>query len=149
MTRDIRQQIDNALTILGTQRHQARGEMAQSIAMAFDALKAAGAALDEQDEQLGIVTDPERDMAAEVQRLTRALDETEARATRLEQKAAMAVAEKELEDHLHAEDKKRMKDLEKKARNLDSVLMNDDAAFGRFMENALDEQDQGGKRKKG
>ncbi len=148
MTEDIRQQIDNALTVLASQRHEARGQIAQSLSMAFDALKAAGAALDERDEQLGIVTDPERDMAAEVQRLTKELEAAKSQSQRSEQKAAMAEAEKELEDHLHAEDKKRMKVLEKKARNLDSVLMNDDAAFGRFMENALDEQDQGGKRKK-
>ena len=149
MQDDIHQQIENALRVVGAQRHQVQPQVAQTLALAFDALKAARAALDESDEQLAIVTDPERDMAVEVQRLTHELEQERARADRAEQATAVARADKEVEDLLHAEDSKRIDKLEKKAQSLDAVLMKDDGAFGRFMENALDEQDRKGGGKPG
>ena len=50
--------------------------------------------------------------------------------------------EHEVEEHLHAEDTKRLKQLEKKARDLDEILVKDKKAFAAFMEKALDDEDR-------
>ena len=138
---DIRERIENALAILAAQGHEPHA-LQRNLALAVETLRAAKGAIEERDSQLDLVTAPERDAAKEAERLRSELEAAELRVAQVEQQLALARQDQEIEVQLHDEDRRRLTTLERKAKELDTVLMEDDAAFARFMERKLDEQDE-------
>lgn len=138
---DPRRSIDNALAILGAQRGGDPRAAAQGFAVAIEALRAARAAIDDLDGQLELLTAPERNAAREAARLRGELETERRRAAGLEQDLAMLRADRDVENAVHEQDRIRLRELEKRAKEFESVIMRDDDAFGRFMESALDEDE--------
>lgn len=139
---DVYTTIENAIAILQSQAAGERGPAHRSLVLAVDTLKAAKAALQERDAELELVTAPDLKAAEEAQRLRHDKEELQVRIAGLEQELAMLRQEHEIEEHLHAEDAKRLKQLEKKARDFDDILVKDKEAFSAFMEKALDDEDR-------
>lgn len=128
--------LENAIAVMKAVRdpHAAK----QSLIPAIHALEAARAALARRDEQFESLTDPDRTAAEQV-------TELKARVARLEQELELARADaeaaeqsKELEENLHEEERQRLLKLERKAKDLDKLIMEDDDAFSRYMDRAMD-----------
>ncbi len=145
MPEDIGTAIRNALAILATPGAKAPHAIERNFQLAVETLLAARAAIEKRDSEIDLVTDPDHTAAEEAQRLRAALEKAEGRILELEQELAMAKHDAEVEQVLHAEEQKRLKTAEKKAKDLDSLLMEDDEAFKRYMDKAMDEQERKGK----
>lgn len=149
---DIRQRIANTLAILDTSGGQGSGHsvkrdpalLRRHLAMAAGTLQAAAEAIGELDSQLDAVTAPELDAVREMQRMQVQLEQAEQKVAGLELDLQMAKADIQVEEALHSEDRKRMKELEKRSKNFNKVLMEDDDAFGKFMDQAMDDQERKG-----
>lgn len=142
MADDIRTILDNALAIVRSQAVGERGPTHQALRTAAEALLAARQAIDELGEQLDLVTAPELDAAQEVRRLRAEVGRLEEKLAQVEEERERERQSRELEEHLQAEEKRRLRELERKSRDFEDTLAKDPAAFERFMERALDEQEK-------
>jgi len=141
---DVRDTIENALQVLRATRPEDRGQARQALAIAIDALEACAGAVDELERELGTVTEPELDTARELERLRAELAAARERAKGLEVELRSVQAELTAQLHLQAEDDRRRSQLERKVEDLDRLLLSDDAAFDRFMDRALEDDERGG-----
>ena len=140
----VQEVVENAIAVLRAVRdpHTAK----QSLVLAVNALESALDGIRRRDEQLEMLTSPDRSAAEEAQALRARVAELE-RELELAQADAQATEQtKALEEELHEEDRRRLKKLERKAKDLDKLLMEDDDAFSRYMDRAmdLDEERRGG-----
>jgi DNA repair exonuclease SbcCD ATPase subunit len=143
---DARASIDNALAILSAAGADEPHAVKRNLALAANALRAARDEIDALNAELDLVTAPDVDAAREVQRLERELATAQGRIAELEQASAMLRRDLDIETNVHADENRRLKELEKRAKDFESVLMEDDEAFGRFMDRALDEDERKRKR---
>jgi hypothetical protein len=145
---DVRAKIENAITILSTPAAQEPHAARRSIVLAIEALRAALGGLDEVEAELELVTSPERIAAGEVKRLQSELAEAKARAQKLDGELTKLKQKTEIEGHLHDEERKRLKDLERRAKDFDTIVLKDKDAFDQFMQRTLDRDDQKLKQRK-
>jgi chromosome segregation ATPase len=143
---DPRRTLDNALTVLrATPTNDVRA-VRQTFELVAAALEAARAALDELDAQLEAATGPGRDAIRELVALQKKVQDAAVQRAELEQRLALARADLDADRHAHAEEQRRLKELEKKTKGFEDLLMTDDEAFDRYFEKAveLDEKKRGG-----
>lgn len=141
-TEDIRSRLDSALTVLAALNTNEPHVLRRALVLAGDALRAARGALDEADDELDVLTAPDRNSAAEVVRLEKELATARDRAVALEQDLAMLRHERDLETQVQAVDRKRLADLEKRVAQYESSLLKDDDAFSRYMDKAVEEDEK-------
>ncbi|MCA8942495.1 MAG: hypothetical protein KDB80_08070 [Planctomycetes bacterium] len=136
----ILERIANAITVLSAIRdpHAAL----RQLQMAIESLTAAAKAIEARDAELDLVTAPDRDAAAEIARLRQQLEEARDQIVTAELRAVESDQEREMEAQVHADDAARLAKLERKSRDLDALLMEDEEAFGRYMDRAMDEDDR-------
>src|SRR5690606_13231703 len=95
-------------------------------------------ALDELEAQLEVVTAPERNSARDVVALGKELRAAKSKIHELEQRHALARAELDADRLLQRQDRERLTELEKKNRQYEELLMKDDDAFARYLDQAID-----------
>jgi chromosome segregation ATPase len=143
---DPRRTLDNALTVLrATPTNDVRA-VRQTFELVAAALEAARAALDELDAQLEAATGPGRDAIRELVALQKKVQDAAVQRAELEQRLALARADLDADRHAHAEEQRRLKELEKKTKGFEDLLLTDDEAFDRYFEKAVerDEKKRGG-----
>ncbi|MFO1054509.1 MAG: hypothetical protein U1F36_19990 [Planctomycetota bacterium] len=145
-TDDIRTRIDNTLTILAALQTNEAHALRRALALSADALKAARVALTESEDELEVLTAPERNSAEENLRLQKELQKAKDRITGLEQDLAMARQDHDVEKQVQSIDRKRLQELEKKVAQYESMLMNDEQAFSRYMDRAIEADAKKGRR---
>lgn len=139
---DARNQIDNALAVLRSTPSNDVRAVRQTFELLAAALECARAALDELDAQLEVATGPQRDSIRDVVELQRKLQEVTLQKAELEQRLALAQADRDAEKAVHAEDNKRLHDLEKKAKGFEDLLLQDDDAFAKYFDAAIEQDEQ-------
>ncbi|MBI5850537.1 MAG: hypothetical protein HZB39_05785 [Planctomycetes bacterium] len=137
-TDDVRNQIDNTLSILASLQGNEPHVLRRAIALAADTLKSAREALKETDAELDVLTAPGRNAAEELVRLRKQLDAAQDKALDLEQRLAMLRQERDVELQVHAAEKKRLAELEKQSAQYEAMLLKDDDAFSKYLDRALD-----------
>ncbi len=145
-TDDIRTRIDNTLTILAALQTNEAHALRRALALSADTLKAARVALTESEDELEVLTAPERNSAEENLRLQKELQKAKDRILALEQDLAMARQDHDVEKQVQSIDRKRLQELEKKVAQYESMLMNDDQAFSRYMDRAIEADAKKGRR---
>lgn len=141
-----RQQIENALAVVRATRPEDARAVRSAFGLVVPALEAARAALDELDSELDVATGPNRDSVEELVHAQQKLEKAELAMAELEQRLALERAEREAVETVEQEDRARIAKLEKANADFEARLLEDDDAFDRYFEKALDEQDR--KRKK-
>jgi chromosome segregation ATPase len=134
---EVRVRISNAIAIVESMLGREPGAR-QAFLAAIEALRAARGAIGELEAQLDIVTAPERAAARDVLRLGRELEAARQRIAALEAEVRLLRTKLDVEAGVHADEQRRLRELEHRAKEFDAVLMDDDRAFGKFMERELD-----------
>src|SRR5688572_3348134 len=135
---DVHQRIQNALSILQSAKSREPHEVARTVTTAIEALRAAKVALDERDAELDLVSSPDLQAAREISRLRKELETARANVVRLERELATAREELSIEQRVHDGERKKLADLETRAKKFDQVLLTDDRAFERYMDRELE-----------
>ncbi|MBK9385307.1 MAG: hypothetical protein IPN34_10880 [Planctomycetes bacterium] len=135
---DPKTELVNALATLDAMLVKERGPARASLEWAARALRAAKGALEERDQQLELVTQPELQTAKELLRVREELKALQQRASKLEERAKEAEAQLSIEKATQREERKRMAELEARAKSYDALLQRDENAFDNFMDRALD-----------
>ena len=134
---DIHQRIHNALSILAAPKSREPHQVPRTVGLAQETLRAAEQALREMEGELEIVSAPDLQAAKEVARLRRELEKAHEQGVRLERELRAAREELDIEQRVHADERKKLADLEQRAKKFDSVLLQDDQAFARYMDQEL------------
>ena len=145
---EIHTSIQNTIAILNAKARTVDAHARQDLRLAVETLSAADAAVDKLEGELDLVTTPDLNAAEEAQRLRHRLEEAKLRIATLEQQLAEAKDELQLESQIHTSDHERLRELERQATKMEGILETDAGAFGKFMDDAL-EQDQSSGRLKG
>ncbi|MBL8898408.1 MAG: hypothetical protein JNM84_12300 [Planctomycetes bacterium] len=135
---DPKTELVNALATLDAMLVKERGPARASLEWAARALRAAKGALEERDQQLELVTQPELQTAKELLRVREELKALQQRASKMEERAKEAEAQLSIEKATQREERKRMAELEARAKSYDALLQRDTNAFDSFMDRALD-----------
>lgn len=135
---DPKTELVNALSTLDAMLTKERGPARASLEWAARALRAAKGALEERDQQLELVTQPELQTAKELLRVREELKALQQRASKMEERAKEAEAQLAIEKATQREERKRMAELEARAKSYDALLQRDENAFDNFMDRALD-----------
>lgn len=135
---DARTELANALSTLEAMLVKERGPARPALEWAARALRAARLALEERDQQLELVTRPELQTAKELLRTREELQASQKRASALEVRAKDAEAQLAIERATQREERKRLAELEARAKSYDALLQRDTGAFDAFMDRALD-----------
>ena len=139
---DIRLRIQNTIAILEAEAAKVEAAARRDLQLAVETLLAARTALDERDEELDLVTAPDRNAAEEAQRIARELEGARERIVALEQQLAEKETALDIEEQVHEEERRRLKKLEKQAASFESILETDQQAFSKFMDKALEEEER-------
>ena len=145
---DIHTRIENTLQILESEVQRVAEPARHDLILAMETLRASADAIRHLEGELDLVTAPDLDAAEEAQKLREHLDAAQLRIAGLEQQVVELRENSALEDQIHAEEHERLRELEKQAKEMEGILGSDEAAFGRFMEQALDKDEQAGRIKK-
>ncbi len=143
---DIRQRIRNALSILEAPKSREAHQVPRTIGLAMETLRGADEALDELESELELVSAPDLDAAREVKRLRQELEAAREKMTRLERELKMVREELSIDQRVHSEELRKLASLEQRAKTFDQVLLSDDQAFDRYMDQQLG--DGGAKKRK-
>jgi chromosome segregation ATPase len=135
---DPKTELVNALATLDAMLVKERGPSRASLEWAARALRAAKGALEERDQQLELVTQPELQTAKELLRVREELKALQQRASKLEERAKEAEAQLSIEHATQREERKRLAELDARAKSYDALLQRDANAFDNFMDRALD-----------
>ncbi len=137
-TDDIRDKIDNTLAILASLQGNEPHVLRRALALAADTLKAVREAQKETDAELDVLTTPGRNAAEDLVKLRKQLDAAQDRILDLEQQLGLLRQERDIENQLHATERKRLAELEKQSTQYEAMLLKDDDAFAKYLDRALD-----------
>ena len=135
---DLESRVDNTLAILGAASAADPHAQRRALALAVDTLKAVREALRARAAELDVLTTPGRKPAEELVRLEKELQSADARSAAHEQRSVLLAQELQLERELHAAAKTRLAEAEKQAAQYEAMLMQDDAAFSKYLDRAID-----------
>ena len=135
---DPRTRVRDALSVLRATPTNDVKAVRQTFRMLEEVLGALDQTVAAMEAELDGVTGPERDLIQENLALQRAVKKADERRIEAEQKLAFARADLDTERAVHAEEGRKLKELEKKTKGFEDLLMNDDDAFDRYFEQAVD-----------
>ncbi len=135
---DPRGRVRNALAVLRATPTNDVKAVRQTFRMLEEMLGIVDAALGEMESELEGVTGPDRDLVRENLELRKALAAAEEKRFEAEQRLVFARADLDTERAVHAEEGRKLRELEKKTKGFEDLLMSDDAAFDRYFEQAVD-----------
>jgi chromosome segregation ATPase len=133
-----RGRVRDALSVLRATPTNDVKAVRQTFRMLEEVLGVLDGALGEMEAELEGLTGPDRDLTRENLELRKAITAAEEKRADAEQKLVFARADLDTERAVHAEEGKKLKDLEKKTKGFEDLLMSDDDAFDRFFEQAVD-----------
>lgn len=136
-----RGQIENALAVLRSTPSNDVRAVRQTFELVDGALEAARGALDQLDAQIEIATGPQRNLVRELIDMQKQLQAAQSRQHELEQQLALARADSAADRHMHDEEQRRLRELEKKTKGFEDLLLKDDDAFAKYFDRAI-EQDE-------
>lgn len=139
---EARSSLQNALAVLRSTPANDVRAVRQTHQLVATALEAALAALAELDAQLEVATGPQRDAIKDLLESQRKLQAAQLRAADLEQRLALARADQEAEKQFRADEERRLKELEKKTKGFEDLLMQDDDAFARYFDAAIEKDEK-------
>lgn len=128
----------NALAVLRATPTNDVKAVRQTFRMLEEMLGIVDAALGEMESELEGVTGPDRNLVRENLELRKALAAAEEKRFEAEQRLVFARADLDTERAVHAEEGRKLRELEKKTKGFEDLLMSDDAAFDRYFEQAVD-----------
>lgn len=137
-TDDVRSKIDNTLAILAALKGNEPHVLRRALALSADTLKAAREATQETEAELDVLTTPGRNAAEDLVKLRKQLDAAQDRILDLEQQLGLLRQERDIENQLHATERKRLAELEKQSTQYEAMLLKDDDAFAKYLDRALD-----------
>lgn len=137
-TPDPKRDLENALRTLDAMLIQERGPHRSALSFAATTLRTAQSAIEERDQQLELVTAPEMAKARELQNAREELVLLKRRVKELEARVKESEAQLEVERASQREERKRLADLEARAKSYEGLLQNNVDAFDQFMDRALD-----------
>jgi hypothetical protein len=135
---DPRGRVRNALAVLRATPTNDVKAVRQTFRMLEEMLGIVDAALGEMESELEGVTGPDRNLVRENLELRKALAAAEEKRFEAEQRLVFARADLDTERAVHAEEGRKLRELEKKTKGFEDLLMSDDAAFDRYFEQAVD-----------
>lgn len=135
---DPRARVRDALSVLRATPTNDVKAVRQTFRMLEEVLGAIDQTVAAMEAVLDGVTGPERDLVQENLALQKAVKKADERRIEAEQKLAFARADLDTERAVHAEEGRKLKELEKKTKGFEDLLMNDDDAFDRYFEQAVD-----------
>jgi hypothetical protein len=134
---DARRRIGDALLILAEPKslepHQAR----RTWALVVDTLRAAERAFATQERELENLTTPDLELAHELERLRAASEAARDRIAALERQLVRARGDLLAAQAVATEDSRRRTELEQRSAQMNELLLTDEGAFDRFMDQAL------------
>jgi chromosome segregation ATPase len=133
-----RGRVRDALSVLRATPTNDVKAVRQTFRMLEEVLGVLDGALGEMEAELEGLTGPDRDLTRENLELRKAITAAEEKRADAEQKLVFARADLDTERAVHAEEGKKLKDLEKKTKGFEDLLMSDDDAFDRYFEQAVD-----------
>ncbi|MEY2980190.1 MAG: hypothetical protein RL562_417 [Planctomycetota bacterium] len=133
-----RGRVRDALAVLRATPSNDVKAVRQTFRMLEEVLGVADEALREMEAELDGITGPDRDLVRENLELRKAVAAAEEKRAEAEQRLIFARADLDTERAVHADEGRKLRELEKKTKGFEDLLMSDDAAFDRYFEQAVD-----------